>query len=354
MAGTGRHSPASAKAPRGLVRKALWWLAMLGGLLLWLYLANDPERWPNLSLLQYLPFALLAPPAMLLAVCMWPLGGRWRWAAWGPLALVLGPIMGLCTGMPDDGSVRLRVMTYNTKGFLALNEPAGPQRLAAEVWRADADVMVMQDVGNILQWQHMLPDVYKLMFGDRQVESFGQYIIASRTPLRDCAAGYIPFEGHQHTFFHCMTEVKGQTLELITVHFNTPRDGLNATRFEGRKGLLAWQANLRERLYQSAYLAEYVRQARHPCILAGDLNAPERSRVVQNLLHKGLRDAFSSSTWGWGYTHGHSLWRGKFQSFIRIDHILVGPGMGVRQAWVGGKEASQHRPVIADVMLVRE
>jgi hypothetical protein len=303
MASTLTSQGAPSSPARGWWRKAAWWLAMASCLLLWLFLGHDPERWPDLSLLQYLPFALMAPPALLLALFMWPLGGRWRWVAWAPLALVLGPIMGLCTGLPDQGSVRVRMMTYNAKAFLALNEPGGASRLATEVWRA---------------------------------------------------ASYIPFEGHQHTFFHCMTEVKGQAVEVLTVHFNTPRDGLNATRFEGLKGLAAWRSNLRERLHQSAYLSAYVRQTGHPCILAGDLNAPERSRVVQNLLHEGLRDAFSSSAWGWGYTHGHSLLKGHAQSFIRIDHILVSTSIGVRQAWVGGKGGSQHRPVIADLVLVRD
>jgi endonuclease/exonuclease/phosphatase family metal-dependent hydrolase len=354
MASTLTSQGAPSSPARGWWRKAAWWLAMVSCLLLWLFLGHDPERWPDLSLLQYLPFALMAPPALLLALFMWPLGGRWRWVAWAPLALVLGPIMGLCTGLPDQGSVRVRMMTYNAKAFLALNEPGGASRLATEVWRADADILVMQDVGNLPQWQALQPEPYKLMFGERHVEAFGQYVIASRTPLRDCAASYIPFEGHQHTFFHCMTEVKGQAVEVLTVHFNTPRDGLNATRFEGLKGLAAWRSNLRERLHQSAYLSAYVRQTGHPCILAGDLNAPERSRVVQNLLHEGLRDAFSSSAWGWGYTHGHSLLKGHAQSFIRIDHILVSTSIGVRQAWVGGKGGSQHRPVIADLVLVRD
>ena len=86
-------------------------------------------------------------------------------------------------------------------------------------------------------------------------------------------------------------------------------------------------------------------------IVAGDLNAPEGSPIVGALLDTGLRDAFSSAGFGYGYTHGHSLRPGL--SFLRIDHILVGPTIGVGNCFVGGKEGSEHRPVIADLFLQR-
>jgi endonuclease/exonuclease/phosphatase (EEP) superfamily protein YafD len=41
-------------------------------------------------------------------------------------------------------------------------------------------------------------------------------------------------------------------------------------------------------------------------------------------------------------------------SFLRIDHILVSPEIGVVDAFAGGKEGSEHRPVIADLLLRRD
>ena len=41
-------------------------------------------------------------------------------------------------------------------------------------------------------------------------------------------------------------------------------------------------------------------------------------------------------------------------SFLRIDHILVDQSIGVARAYVGGKEASPHRPVVADLLLNRQ
>ncbi len=55
-----------------------------------------------------------------------------------------------------------------------------------------------------------------------------------------------------------------------------------------------------------------------------DLNAPESSPVIRALL---------------GF------------SFLRIDRILVSPELGVIDAFAGGAQASEHRPVIADLLL---
>lgn len=109
---------------------------------------------------------------------------------------------------------------------------------------------------------------------------------------------------------------------------------------------------MNDRLVQSGLLAEHLRQMKRPRIVAGDLNAPETSAVVKTLLHTGLRDAFSSAGVGYGYTHGHALKLG--MSFLRIDHVLVSDDIGVVQTEVGGAVASEHRPVIADLLLVRQ
>jgi endonuclease/exonuclease/phosphatase (EEP) superfamily protein YafD len=82
-------------------------------------------------------------------------------------------------------------------------------------------------------------------------------------------------------------------------------------------------------------------------IVAGDLNADDRSPVVRRLLATGLRDAFSSAAIGYGYTLGHALRPGF--SFLRIDHVLVSRDIGVRDCEPGGRDGSEHRPVLADL-----
>jgi endonuclease/exonuclease/phosphatase (EEP) superfamily protein YafD len=84
-------------------------------------------------------------------------------------------------------------------------------------------------------------------------------------------------------------------------------------------------------------------------VVGGDLNAPDASAAIQALLAIGLRDAFATAGRGWGHTYGHRL-RPRF-SFLRIDHILVSDDVTVVRAFTGGKDASDHRPVIADLRL---
>jgi endonuclease/exonuclease/phosphatase (EEP) superfamily protein YafD len=225
-------------------------------------------------------------------------------------------------------------------------------KLAVEIMEHDPDVLVMQDAGQLDVVEQKQPDVYKAIVGPRQVYHFGQYYVASRLPIKQCEQGWIPYRNVSHSFVHCVLQVQGKEVDLVTVHFITPRDGLNATRFEGLKGLDAWRGNVQDRLSQSGRLADQLRQMKRPRIVAGDLNAPETSTVLQTLLHTGLRDAFSAAGTGYGYTHGHTLWPGI--SLLRIDHVLVSGEIGVQDAYVGGKAASDHRPVIADLLMVRQ
>jgi predicted extracellular nuclease len=189
------------------------------------------------------------------------------------------------------------------------------------------------------------------LFGLPEVRQEGQYVIASRWPLRDCAGERAEAGGDSLTFARCTVDRGTTRFTLVDAHLESPRDGLVATRREGLDGIDLWETNHAGRLAQSRALAAALRDGPRPLVLAGDLNAPDASAVVQALLAIGLHDAFASAGRGWGYTYGHAL-RPAF-SFLRIDHLLASSDVEVVRAFVGGKEASEHRPVIADLRLRR-
>lgn len=311
----------------------------------------EREHWWWLELLHYVPYPGYLVPALAAFALSFLLGPAWRVIAGIALALVLTTIMGLAVGRADAGSVRVRLMTYNIKAWLAESSGMGFAPLAREVAEQDPDILVMQDAGELTAARESAPDTASTVFDKRQVFAFGQYIVVSRFPLRDCHVGQIPYSGQDHTYVRCIVTARGFETDLVVVHFRSPRDGLNATRHERAEGLIDWRQNVAERMSQSAKLASDLARRQRPLIVAGDLNAPESSPVVRRLLGLGLRDAFSSAGWGYGYSHGHSL-RLRI-SFLRIDHILVSPEIGVHDAWAGGKEASEHRPVIADLLMLR-
>lgn len=323
---------------------------LLGALLISLAYAWGPEKHWFIALFQYLPYPVYLLPTLAVVAGSVLLGWPWRIAALVALGLTLFPVMGLNWSSGDEGEGSLRVMSYNAKVYKATHQPQGLEKLAWEIAQHDPDILLMQDAPNLEMRRDSDPAVAH-MFQGREVFMAGQYVVASRYPLHDCRVDWLPSQGQPLGYVHCLVNVRGATLELFNVHFLTPREGLNATRHEKLQGVGEWEANAAQRLEQAEALARVVQAARHPVIVGGDLNAPEPSLVVRALLNTGLRDSFSAAGKGFGHTYGHALRVGF--SFLRIDHLLVDPLMGVASSTVGGGEASEHRPVIADLLLHR-
>ena len=313
----------------------------------------------GVELLRYLPFAVWLGLAMLTLLLSITQGWAWRIASLSGLLLVLTVIMGLTLRPGETGTGRLRVMTYNIKSYLAIERGDAFARVAWEVVQEDPDVLVLQDAGLADVQRHRANDSVLAMLRDRRIYSYGQYVVASRVPLKDCQPGDITYRSQAHSYVRCTLVVRGREIDLVTAHLLSPRDGLNAARHSRLAGIAEWRQNFADRLSQASKLVRDVSlrrsntdkagQPARPLILAGDLNASESSPVVQSLLDLGLRDAHSAAGTGYGYTHGHSLRPGV--SFLRIDHILVSRELGVADSHVGGDQGSEHRPVIADLWL---
>jgi vancomycin resistance protein VanJ len=304
-------------------------------------LGTDGPWWLELS--RYLPLPLLLAPGIVALLLSLRLGRRWVAASAAAVLLFATVAAGFVWHAAGGREGAIRLMTYNAKATQALDRADGLAALQREVARDDPDIVVMQDAGALRHWRDANPKTP--LFGFPHVFAEGQYVVASRLPLRGCATARVETGGEPMQYVHCTVDANDAAFELLTVHFESPRNGLNAARHEGFEGIESWRRNHDARLAQARALARVV--GTRPIVLAGDLNAPESSSVVGNLLARGLRDAFASAGRGYGYTYGHTL-RPAF-SFLRIDHILVSPEIGVRDCFVGGSEASEHRPVIADL-----
>jgi len=314
-----------------------------------------------LELLQYMPWPLYLLPALAAFIASFLLRPVWRLAAALGLGLVLTVVMGLALNRGDSGTTPLRFMTYNIKAYLAKNRPGGFDLLAQEVAQHDPDILVMQDAGDLSRLREREPATAAAVFAGRSVYVHSQYIVVSRYPLRECRPGDLSLPGGGYDYVRCTVTAHGVDVDVVTAHLVSPRHGLAATRRDPAEGIDDWEQNFNDRLAQSQRLAGDLRQRlsgephARALIVAGDFNAPETSPVIRALLNQGLRDAFSAGGRGYGYTHGHSLQaRSAFAgSFLRIDHILVSPGIGVERCFAGGAQASEHRPVIADLLLQR-
>jgi endonuclease/exonuclease/phosphatase (EEP) superfamily protein YafD len=302
-----------------------------------------PDVWAEIA--RFVPYPVFVAPALLAVMLSWLLGRRWQCLALATFAVIATQSMGLAAGRSQSGSGRFTVMTYNVKSYLAVRKADGIARLAWEIARHDPDVLVMQDA-QALTGVRAAPILGAV--AGRQIHRDGQYIVASRFRIEDCSAIDMSPPGQEETFLHCTLEIRDRPVALFAVHFVSPRDGTFGNGPQRLLDVRGWETNLADRLAQARAVARAVSAVQGRVIVAGDLNAAEDSPVVRELLDVGLRDAFSSGAVGYGYTYGHALLGA---SFLRIDHILFGGGIGARSCAVGDPAPSEHRPVIAELFV---
>ncbi|MGD0229190.1 MAG: endonuclease/exonuclease/phosphatase family protein [Syntrophorhabdales bacterium] len=351
--------PAMTTSHRGKV--PIWFLTLTCayGAILAVVTALDrlgADRWWFGALNLYLPQMAWAVPGILLAVLSLKAARRWVWAPLLCVAWVLGPIMGFCwhTQAPP-GSADVRIMTWNVK--YGGNNKVTQLAITYDIDAAEPDVVLLQDAGGLLNGP------IGRFFQGWNVCSFGQYVIASKLPLDEAEVRLIPFPGENHTCLRCRLRIGAKTLILYNVHFQSPRQGLDAFR-EARKqpsylpsAVQQLEDNVEARLSQARALGELIRQEREPVVVGGDLNSPDASLACATLREAGLHDAFAEGGKGYGYTYGHFLLRRRLPwlgtSWMRIDHVMLSPQLQSRACRAGTANVSEHRPVIADVVLGR-
>jgi endonuclease/exonuclease/phosphatase family metal-dependent hydrolase len=259
--------------------------------------------------------------------------------------------------MPMDASppgTTLRVVSYNIKALNARETVDGFDNINREVRLHAPDIVALQDAQNMLPLENEEAiTVAAPLFGLPHVRALGQYVIASRYPVRSCSTGKMGplVKPEPQVYLHCQLDIEGKTLEVVTAHFLSPRSALMETRRGVMEGINDWIDNLRARYSEAQKLLQAVSPMPRPLLVLGDLNAPEGSLVLAELMRAGLRDTFAEAGRGYGYTYGHALSRKT--DFLRIDHILVSSGMSVLSSTVGGEEASDHSPVVAEIKLHR-
>ena len=331
------------------VARAAVALIVAGAVLLSIGYWLGPERFWSLALALYLPYPVHLLPALGGILISFAIGRVWRAAALLGLALVLGPVMGFELNGGDDAKGRkpVRVLTYNVKAYRAAGRPDGFAQLAQEIRRHRPDIVALQDANELSVLRRLGIGPVATLTGLPYRYAFGQFTLASRFPLRECAPSTNAAGQFIDTWVRCIVDIGGREFDLYSAHLPTPRQGLNAARTEALDGVDDWEHNVAARMARARDLAAAVRTRSRPVIAAGDLNAPPPSLAVRTLLDAGLRDSFGHAGIGFGYTYGHALRPGF--SFLRLDHVLVSAGIGVAACTVGSETASEHRPVIVDL-----
>lgn len=240
------------------------------------------------------------------------------------------------SGQPEAGAP-LRVVTVNA--YMGNRDAA---KLLSFLRESDADVVAVQEVDLFwLEQLRSLADVWPHRMTSPAAEAefhdktFGMALLSKR-PLSEV-----------DRFWHlgrsgglvAELDVDGQPLRVIAAHPERPG---RSERVPRRNAVLAM-------------IAERARGAARPpsgpagwCVVLGDLNTSSGSPAFARLLADGhLHD----SRRGFGRQPTWRMFRPIPGLWVDIDHVLVSDGIGVVRREVGGDTGSDHRPVVADLIL---
>lgn len=315
---------------------------------------SGADRWWFGALNLYLPQVMWAVPGIILTVLIFKTDRFWTWLPLLCVLWVLGPIMGFKWSpqapAPAPGPLTVRVMTWNIKYG---NYDIAP--LIGEITKCQPDVVLFQDAVGSLKGP--LGDYFKKW----HVRCHGQFVIASKYPLSEAEVREIHTSGGRQDCLRCQLYIGQSVISLYNVHFKTPRKGLNALRaarmqpWHLPKAIKSFDRNVTTRLVQATSILGDISLEKGPVIVAGDLNSPDASLVCAALRDAGLYDAFAERGRGYGFTYGHFLLKHRLPwlriSWMRIDHIMVNSSVLTQRCWTGTGKASDHRPVIADLVL---
>ncbi len=302
-------------------------------MLLW----TTTDKWPLITLLAFAPRWLCGLPLLVLI----PLSLVFYRHALIPLGLALttvaGPIMGF--GCPGPMSLvargpSLRVLTWNVngrKGSLAKLSDAIPQ--------ISPDIVALQECHG-----QSIENVWPENWHVRQIDTL---VLGARYPIRVERVDHVDYPRRT---VHFVVSTPDRDVRLTVLHLPSVKDGivqsLGSARAESHADAL--RENIRFRRSASKDAAGDVTQNAGPFLVVGDFNMTTDSAVYRDFW-SAYSNAFSRAGFGYGYS--------KITSFAgwtygtRIDHILMSPGWKCRRCWVGPAMNSDHRPVIADLIL---
>jgi endonuclease/exonuclease/phosphatase (EEP) superfamily protein YafD len=232
-------------------------------------------------------------------------------------------------GAPDDGGgAAVRLLSFN---LLFVNLDMGA--VAAELRKADADVLLLQEMSRanleLLEKEEVL-DAYPHRLVDARPDALGSAIY-SRLPLDDAEI----WRTSGFPMARATVLVDDRRLRVYDVHTRAPF------------GPGAYEHWIR----QLQGLGDAAASEPHPVVMAGDYNATWGHRPFRELMGRGLRDAFVERRRWWTTTWPCDS--RMLPPFARIDHVLVSADVAVRGVLVGAAAGSDHRPVIADLAVLR-
>jgi vancomycin resistance protein VanJ len=228
--------------------------------------------------------------------------------------------------------IPLRVMTYNLYG-----KPATSAVLRA----ANADIICVQESRD----ENGLLKTLKAALPKFFVAHEGEITILSRYPIRTRKVQHL--SRSWRTILEVDVDVGGTLVRVVSVHFNTLNiQGGNYYRTHPQTTPKRVTDSIADRLETMQKLLEIAKRSNIPLLVMGDFNTPPRGHLYSTLKQE-LEDAFSATGWGFGYSFRSDL------PSLRIDYVWVNRFVRPTRAFMIDTRASDHRPLIAEILVNR-
>jgi endonuclease/exonuclease/phosphatase (EEP) superfamily protein YafD len=281
------------------------------------------------------PLVILVPLALVLkeraALAILVVSAAWLLFAVLDLRLSVSRLLPAQTSQED-----VTLVTWNSGGRLD-----APARLAAYLRLIAADVAVVQECAT-------LEDDLEKAFDGWHVHSYQQMCLVSRFAIRHVEQRNredVWKQGGSGAIVRYTIDGPAGPFQLLNLHLETVREGLAALmRKRFWLGIGELEANIAQRRHESALARGWADATPAPLVVAGDLNMPTESAIYRDYWSH-LDNAFSQAGLGFGHTKKHWLFD------ARVDHVLVGPGVSARRAFVGETLGSDHAALVVVVRL---
>ncbi len=300
---------------------------VLGCCMLWFLLSESlAEQIWWLTVLAYIPqHGLLLLPMLLLVWTAFCRDARASAINICSIGLVLFAFMGFKINLPRASNAEnIRVVSYNIRGA---------SDAARYLQSLNADVICLQESRDL----EGLYDRLKKQLPTYQTANTDELTLFSKYPILETKTFRVP--NSKRVWAEHILEIRGQRLRVLNVHFLTlniqgrnAKDSMEArvSRFSGYR----WEI--------TNALLERIRQSTEPVILCGDFNTPPRGSLYK-AFSSVLTDAFAVVGNGFGFSYRSDL------ALLRIDYVFT--NLPVSNAFVPDTRASDHRPMIADLVL---
>lgn len=224
-----------------------------------------------------------------------------------------------------------RVVTYNIRGGLGLDGVRSIRRIAEVLASLSPDIVCLQEVDQRIprSWLSNQPKYLSSRLGMQAafqrninygIGGYGNCVLV-RPHVVHCRCHRLPGDGEPRGALEVKCRLDDQEITVLCTHLSVDE---------------------RARAEQARSVLEITRKARCPKLLCGDMNDVMSSQTLSTLLEDPvLRDSALELNAGGTPTYPPES--------SRIDYVLADLRFTVKSYWVIECDASDHRPVVADL-----